>query len=322
MNKCDHPLRILQVSTTDVGGGAEFIAQRLFKAYREHGVDSWLAVGRKQNEDPHVLHMIDYPWHSIWVRSWRRFQRKFDVACGLEDFRHPGSWRLLDMLPERPDIVHCHNLHGGYFDLRALPWLSAQRPVVLTLHDEWALAGHCAYTLDCGRWRTGCGQCPYPELYPAISHDGTAWNWQRKRRIYEHSRLFVATPSQWLLDEVTESMLAPAIVEARVIYNGVDLACFRPDDPVVARQELGLQGDVPVLLFAANGIRRHNEYKDYRILRAAVESMAAIWREKIVFLALGEDARAERIGRAEIRFVPFQRDPAKVARYYQGKSVV
>ncbi len=42
---------------------------------------------------------------------------------GNEDFDFPGTSKLLDLPPERPDIVHCHNLHGGwpesvYFDLR------------------------------------------------------------------------------------------------------------------------------------------------------------------------------------------------------------
>ena len=37
--------------------------------------------------------------------------------------------------------------------------------------------------------------------------------------------------------------------------------------------------------------------------------------------ATGEDAPVERIGRAEVRFVPFQRDPKMVARYYQAADV-
>jgi glycosyltransferase involved in cell wall biosynthesis len=41
----------------------------------------------------------------------------------------------------------------------------------------------------------------------------------------------------------------------------------------------------------------------------------------LVFVALGEDAPAERIGAAEIRFVPYQKDPAVVARYYQAADI-
>jgi len=47
-----------------------------------------------------------------------------DIQRGYEDFDYPGTWHLLDILPQRPSIIHCHNLHGEYFDIRALPWLS------------------------------------------------------------------------------------------------------------------------------------------------------------------------------------------------------
>jgi len=73
---------------------------------------------------------------------------------GHEDFNFPASWHLLDLPPRVPDILHGHNLHGCYFDLRALAWLSQQVPVILTLHDAWLLGGHCAHSFDCERWKT------------------------------------------------------------------------------------------------------------------------------------------------------------------------
>ena len=60
------------------------------------------------------------------------------------------------------DVLHLHNLHGGYFDLRHLPRLSPRLPVVVTLHDTWLTSGHCAYTLECERWRDGLRRLPAP----------------------------------------------------------------------------------------------------------------------------------------------------------------
>ncbi len=56
--------------------------------------------------------------------------------------------------------------------------------MVLTLHDPWPLTGHCAYFLDCERWRTGCGSCPHLDTPPAMRRDNTHLNWTRKKRIY------------------------------------------------------------------------------------------------------------------------------------------
>ncbi len=55
---------------------------------------------------------------------------------------------------------------------------------------------------------------------------GDLGNWRRKRDIFARSRFYIATPCQWLLDRVTQSILAPAWIEGRVIPNGVDTQVF------------------------------------------------------------------------------------------------
>jgi glycosyltransferase involved in cell wall biosynthesis len=229
--------------------------------------------------------------------------RALDFHRGIEDFRFPGTWKLLSVTERRPDIVHCHNLHGRYFDLRALPWLSMNAPVVLTLHDAWLLSGHCAHSFDCERWRTGCGHCPDLTIDPAVRRDATAYNWRRKREIFSNSRLYVATPSEWLMRKVKQSILATAVVEDRVIPNGVDLAVFHPSDRRSSRASLGIAEEARVVLFAATAIRR-NIWKDYETVRQAVGRTAEqLNGRSLIFLAMGEDAPPERIGRAEVRFL-------------------
>lgn len=342
-------LRILQVSTLDRGGGAEQVAWQLHQAYRDCGLDAWLAVGGKRSRDPHVLSIPKrgpprrsnwswwchglrnclLPWESrlhgigrvcralrVLANGWEGLARRY----GWEDYHHPGSHALLTLPPVRPDLVHAHNLHGGYFDLRTLAPLSQRLPLILTLHDAWLLSGHCAHGLGCERWRTGCGHCPDLTIYPAVPRDATALNWRRKRRIYAHSRLYVATPCHWLADQVAQSILAPAVIEARVIPNGVPTSIFRPADAVAARGALDLSPDRPLLLFVANGIR-NNRFKDYPTLRSAIEQCAQTLRVPLDVIALGETAPEERIGDLRIRFIPHILDPCQVARYYQAADV-
>ncbi len=342
----DHPLHILQVSPADVAGGAEKVAWNLFRAYRARGHHSWLAVGRRHFPDPDVFPFPDPDgaWFQFWRWAHRRLQapgesvqgarllgrlarrlaepgRFLDERLGREDFHFPGSRALLQIAPEHPDIVHCHNLHDAYFDLRTLRWLSQQVPVVLTLHDAWLLSGHCAHSFGCERWKAGCGRCPDLAVYPAIRRDATASNWRRKQRIYARSRLFVATPCQWLMRKVEQSMLNPALVEGRVIPYGLDLSLFHPGDRRGARAALKLPGEAAVLLFIAHRIRS-NPWKDYDTLRRAVLRVSErLPCQGIVFVALGEEAPAEQIGQAEVRFVRFEKDHAKVAAFYQAADV-
>jgi glycosyltransferase involved in cell wall biosynthesis len=184
----------------------------------------------------------------------------------------------------------------------------------------WLLTGHCAHSLACDRWITGCGQCPELSIYPAIPRDATAFNWRRKRDIYAAARLHVATPSRWLMEKVEKSMLHPGIVDAKVIPNGVDRAIFKPAPQAPARTALGLPPNVPILLFAAAGIRS-NAFKDYNTLRQAIARVAGQFSDPLLFLALGETAPDEAIGSARVRFLPFEAEPARVALHYQAADL-
>jgi glycosyltransferase involved in cell wall biosynthesis len=193
--------------------------------------------------------------------------------------------------------------------------------MLLTLHDAWLLSGHCAHSLDCDRWKTGCGQCPDLAIYPAVRRDSTNYNWTRKRAIFEQSRLHVATPSRWLMDKVERSILAPARADARVIPNGVDLTIFRPQDRDAARAAREIPPDAAVLVFAANGVRQ-NPFKDYRTIREAFARLAdrGVGRE-LILLAVGERAEPESAGSAVIRFVSPVADPVEMSRYFAAADV-
>ena len=344
----ERKLRIVQLSTADIRGGAEKVAWNLFTQYRQRGYGSWLVVGEKRSLDPDVLILPNQELRGVWYHffrgqalRYRKIQagvyretltsrlvgglaepvRRLEYHLGVEDFHFPGSASLLKLTRIRADILHAHNLHGAYFDLRTLPLLSQQLPMVMTLHDAWLLSGHCAHSFDCEKWKTGCGKCPDLTIYPAIQRDATRYNWRRKEQIYAHSRLYVATPSRWLMSKVEQSMLAPAIVEARVVLNGVDLNIFHPVERHEVREKLGIRPDIRVLL--AMGIQiRENIWKDYRTLRQVVANLAErLEGQDILLLAMGEDAPAERIGHVEIRFIPFQEDSRDVALHYQAADV-
>lgn len=339
---------ILLVSMRDRLGGAERVAFDLLHGYRRRGCAVRMVVGQRRTDDPAVQLMpndrADGAWSRFWWRRHYALQPIYgrlpgsrvlckaahrlaeprgliDALAGREDFHFSGTRKLLDLPPRRPDIIHAHNLHSNYFDLRALPELSRRAPFVLTLHDTWLLSGHCAYSLGCDRWQSGCGACPDLTLHPAIRRDATAENWARKRAIYADSSLYVASSARWVLEAAGRSMLAPAIAEARHIPYGIDLAVFRPGDRAAARHTLGLPPDADILLFAANGIRA-NAYKDFATLRAAIDRLGAdpVPRQTIL-LALGETAPAQACGHCELRFVPFEADAARVATYYQAADV-
>ena len=122
------------------------------------------------------------------------------------------------------------------------------------------------------------------------------------------------------MNKVKESILSPAIIESKVIPNGIDLEIFHPFEKQAARDALYIPQSCKVLLFAANGIRK-NIWKDYHTLKSAVAFVAERLHNQMLFIALGEDGPAEQIDKVEVRFVPYKNDLQSVARYYQAADV-
>lgn len=321
-------LRILQVSASDVSGGAERVAADLHRALLARDIDAHLAVGALRGATPGVIEipgaMADAT--SMIGRLQRRIQRviadpgsALDRLRGLEDFNFAGTRRLLSLLKDSPTVLHLHNLHGGYFDLRELPSLSRRIPTAITLHDTWLGAGHCAYAMACERWRTGCGSCPDLKRPLAIPRDSSAANWKRKREIYRRSRLVVAGPSRWVLRQAAESILGEAIVDAHHVPNGVDTTVFRPGDRARARLALGMDPDELIVAYTA-GSERPNPFKDFAsVIEAMPAVVAGVDGSRVRFAALG--AGGEGISDPRILRLPYSTDPAVVAGYLQASNI-
>lgn len=308
---------LLLVSPHDHQGGAARIAWYLFYGYRKMGYNSHFAVGKKSLEDSGITQVnhTDY----MVPRWWWKFRKAWDITLGIENFNFPGTLKIPSIPANRPDIIHVHNLQGKYFDLRALPEMTAQYPVLLTLHDTWMFSGHCAYFMDCQRWKEGCGNCPDLKRTPTIQRDATSYNWRRKREIYQKARFFVAAPSQWLIDEMKSSMMMPAVLDYRVVNNGVDTSIFKPADKATLRREKGISEDAFVLLYVVSSQMKVNLYKDYDTIFETLEILKvnAPADKKIIFLGLGEGGETEITGNMEKRFIPYQHELKEIAKYYQ-----
>jgi glycosyltransferase involved in cell wall biosynthesis len=339
-------MKILQVNQITGRGGAAGLCMALHKALLAGGHESAVLVGRQSREIPGVGLLEHDRYRSNWGLFWmaqarwlirysgrvRGAQRVSErwlprVAAprrflswwsGQEDFDFPGTRHLLEQTPFSPDVLHLHNLHGDFFDLRELPRLSRAVPTVISLHDAWLLSGHCAHSFDCERWKTGCGDCPRLDIPPAVRRDGTAFNWLRKQAIYQDSRLSLVCPSQWLADKVRQSILMPGTERLQVIPNGVDTSVFKPGDKAAARKMLGWPQDAFIVMFAASGVRK-NMWKDYPTMREAIRLAGERVDDRpIRFFAVGETAPPEQAGAATIEFLPYRES---LAACYQAADV-
>lgn len=341
-------MSVLSVSPSVSGGGAERVALALHERYLAQGLDSWLAVANVNAEAPHVLRIPVDAGRGAWARAWLSASRTIDrdaargsvrwraaramrlaaepgrvarVLHGHEDFDFPGTARLLELPPRRPDVLHLHNLHGSYFDVRALPALSRAVPTVLTLHDAWLFTGHCAHPFECTRWQQGCGECPALDRYVPILGDRSAANAAEKREALLGSRLGIAAPSRWLLEMAEQRGVLGAEREGRVIPNGVDTDIFTPGDRGAARAALGLPDNRLVVAMAARDVRS-NPYKGYYTLAEAVRRLPDELARRMTVLLIGDAGDAGRLGAAEVLPLRFAADPRTLAEWYRAADVL
>lgn len=322
-------MKILQVGPADAGGGAEDVSRRLHEGYRAAGHDATLLVGRvvRGGEGVARLHQGTGLWKLVErledAGSWRKARAAralvtpssaLDWARGREIFHYPGTRRAIVPAAAAADIVQLHNLHGAYFDLRQLPRLTNVSEVVLNPHDMWLATGHCAYTLDSEGWLDGCSPCPYLGSYPAIRRDAAGANLRHKRALYARARVRVAAPSNWLLHRLERSILAPAIVESRVVTNGVDLDVFTPGSRVEARAELGLDPDARVILYIGHRART-SPWRDIGLF------LEAVARTEATGIVVGDRAPDERVGGGTVRYAGVVTEASQLVHYLRAADV-
>jgi len=166
---------------------------------------------------------------------------------GTQAYFSKGATRkLLNYISNlKPDIVHLHNLHSNYINLKLLLSYLAENdiPTVITLHDCWFYTGKCThYTLDnCYKWQTGCGKCPGLKLdNPSWFFDRTKKMLRDKKTLLERiPRLAVIGISDWITNEARKSFLASAKILTR-IYNWIDTDVFKPVDGTSLKKKLGI----------------------------------------------------------------------------------
>lgn len=160
----------------------------------------------------------------------------FSTAKAIKEIKH-----------FQPSIVHLHNLHGNYINVKKLLRYFAKNdiPTVITLHDCWFFTGKCTYysEVNCNKWQLGCGGCPQlKKSIPSWFFDRTSKMWHEKKELFEAiPRLGVIGVSDWITGEAKKSFLQHSKIIERV-YNWIDLEVFYPRQEDV-REKYGLPKD-------------------------------------------------------------------------------
>ncbi|NNL02598.1 MAG: glycosyltransferase, partial [Eudoraea sp.] len=165
-----------------------------------------------------------------------------------------------------PDLIQLHNLHGYYLNIELLfNFLkSVNIPVVWSLHDAWALTGHCTQFehIKCMKWKEVCHKCPQSNEYPAsyFSDNSRKNHLQKKELFTSVKNLHLITSSAWSADLIAQSFLSD--FDITIIPNGVDQEIFKPRQNSEFRINHNIEGKF-VVLGVSNVWNSQKGYHDF-----------------------------------------------------------
>lgn len=254
-------MKYLQISTAVSYTSIGRIMRQNYDEKKAQGWNCLIAYGRGDDVEGYNTIKIGTQWDSgIQGISTRLFDRH---GYGSEN----ATIDFLKKIEEyNPDIIHLHNIHGYYINFELLfAWLKAheEKKVIWTLHDCWAMTGHCAYftAVKCGRWKTQCCQCPQKRRYPtALLFSNARNNFERKKRAFTGVKaMTLVVPSHWMEGIVKESFLKEYKIE--VVHNKIDTDIFKPT-PSNFREKYGLENK-KIVLGVANVWEERKGLKDF-----------------------------------------------------------
>jgi glycosyltransferase involved in cell wall biosynthesis len=218
---------LLQITSWGNTGSVGRIAEQIGQLVIASGWESYIVFGRKERPSTSHKVKIGNQWELYWHVLLTRL---LDMHGWGSIFATKKLVRQIKQI--KPDIIHLHAVQGYYLNIGILFRCLANIgiPVVWTMHDCWALTGHCNHfdAVGCDRWRTGCYHCPRKKEYPkSMLYDNSARNYQKKKQLFTSvKQMTIVTPSQWLAEVVRQSFLNQYPVN--VIHNGIDLEIFKP----------------------------------------------------------------------------------------------
>lgn len=242
-------MKILQINSVYGVRSTGRIAYEIAKIQQENGMEPYIVSG-EGSSDSQNIHIMS---GKLYLKANILLTRLFGKHGFYSKLATKRMLRFVQKVS--PDIIHLHNIHGHYFNVRMIfEYVQKHNiPVVWTLHDCWAFTGHCPHFdyIGCDKWHSGCGHCPQRRGYPdSWFFDRSKGNFALKRKLFTATeKMHIVTPSDWLSGLARESFLGKYPVTT--VHNGIDTEGFSPCESDF-RKKYGLEGKFLILGIVSN----------------------------------------------------------------------
>lgn len=309
-------MRILYLNTTYAGGGAEKVTRQIYDGMKSRGHEVYEIVcydlaGAVKDPHVHVLYP-DVPGKILQrIQTRNRDNESRTIPYALR-------YILRFIREHRIDVVHLNNPHDSFLGIRDIRRIREVCPMVWTLHDFWAMTGHCAVPFGCkGGWKEACRNCSHLEYYPRLRRDVSQKLYKYKKEMLTGMEIQFTTPSDWLASQVRQSFLRKEALE--VVHNSLDTAQWKAWDKESLRKTYQLSTEKLILAFVAADLSTASKGIPY-----LVEALQKLDPEKYLLLIAGGCSRElrEKLRNYEIREFGYIREQEKMNEFYALADVL
>lgn len=304
-------MKVLLINGVYNKGSTGKIVNDIEQMLKETGNQPFIAyaTGNTSNTRHFIMQSIFYQKISILQ----------DRILGKHGFYNKSATlKLLKWIDKiQPDVIHLHNLHGYYINIKLLfNYLSKYKgKIVWTLHDCWGFTGHCAHFDDteCRKWEDGCYDCPIIKKYPkSWFFDRSRESWIEKRKlILGLNNMIVVTPSKWLSKVAETSFLNK--YQIKVINNGVDLSVFKKKEATFFSRLNN--GNKFVILGMANKCLNKLNISNFE------KFVEILYRKNLIVLVGSSEKELSNKLKGKVEIVPYINNPNDLASIYSSSDV-
>jgi len=272
-------MKILYVNDNDLAGRRFNGHDLQIMLNEKKGYSAKQFVVSKVGDDKNTIPLIKTNGGYFIIEKCMEFEKKISMQSVIYPF---GEIIRESEEFKEADIVHYHLIFNYFMSLYSFKNLAKLKPTVWTLHDPWAMTGHCVYPVDCKGWLNGCKECPYLDRYAPLEEDNASSIWNIKKDIYKDLDIDIVVASQWMYDMVKKSPLTKHFERVHLIPFGIDLDLFkRKENREEIRKRLGISKGNFVIMF--------RQAQDWKGITEIKEMLKALNINKpVTLLTVGE----------------------------------
>ena len=257
-------MKIVQINATYGTGSNGRLAKQIadYVSFKKEESFFVYANGKASAGNIQIGGMLDHKLHALLSR-----------LTGLQGY---FSWFETKKMIKRlktinPDVIHIHNLHSNYINLRLLFNYVSKNNIglVLTLHDCWYFTGKCVHPIfaNCNRFQHTCKDCPQlksDRINPTLFFD-TSTKCQADKYHWFHEvsydKLYVVDVSKWITQEAAISKIF-SDRHCVTIYNWVDRKQFFYERDSKVESLYGISSNQKTVLIVASQMSDRKGYRE------------------------------------------------------------